>query len=49
MFGHFGDERVCLILIEVKDGEGIEPKVERSGEEDSFVFEVLLDFVEVVL
>ena len=28
VFGHFVKERSCLILIEVKDGEGIDPKVE---------------------
>ena len=49
MFGHFLNERSGLRGWEVKDGEGIDPIVNGWGKEESFVVEVLLDFVEVVL
>ena len=49
MFGHFLNERGGLIIGKVENGEGIDSIVERSGKEDSFVVEVLLDFVEVLL
>jgi hypothetical protein len=49
VFGHFLNERVGFGGSEVEDGESIDPVVERRGEEKSFVSEVLLDLVEVVL
>ena len=49
MFGHFLNERGGLKGGEFKDGEGIDLIVNRWGKEESFVVEVLLDFVEVVL
>ena len=48
MFGHFGDERVDFDICEVEDGEGIYPVFDRRSEEDPFVFDVLLDLVEIV-
>ena len=48
VFGHFVKERGGFDVGEVEDGEGIDPKVKRWGEEDSFVVEVLLDFCKVV-
>ena len=49
MFGHFLNERGGLRGGEVKECEGIDPIVNGWGKEESFVVEVLLDFVEVVL
>ena len=49
VFGHFLNERGGLRGGEVKECEGIDPIVNGWGEEESFVIEVLLDFVEVVL
>ena len=48
VFGHFGDERVDFDICEVEDGEGIDPIFDGGSEEDSFVFDVLLDLVEIV-
>ena len=48
VFGEFLNERGGLGGWEVKNSEGIDPIVKWWGEEESFVFEVLLDFVEVV-
>ena len=49
MLCHFLNERVGFGGSEVEDGESIDSVVERRGEEESFVGEVLLDLVEVVL
>jgi len=48
VFGHFGDERVDFNICEVEDGEGIDPIFDGGSEEDSFVFDVFLDLVEIV-
>jgi hypothetical protein len=49
VLGHFLNERGHFIVSEFKDGEGVDFVVDRRGEEDSFVAEILLDSVEVVL
>ena len=49
VFSHFLNERVGFGGSEVEDGESIDAVVERRGEEDFFVVEVLLNLVEVVL
>ena len=41
VFGHFGNERVDFDISKFEDSKGIDPVVERWGEEDSFVGEVL--------
>jgi hypothetical protein len=48
VFGHFIDERGCFDVRDIEDGKGIELVAKRRNEEDSFVFEVLLDFCKVV-
>jgi hypothetical protein len=49
VLGHFIDERGCFDVREIEDGKGIDPVAKRRNEEDTFVFEVLLDFCETVL
>ena len=49
VFGHFLNKRVGFDSGEIEDGESVDPVVNGRGKEDSFVVEVLLDFVEVVL
>jgi hypothetical protein len=48
VFGHFIEEGISLKTVEVEDGEGIDPIFDGGSEEDSFVFDVLLDLVEIV-
>ena len=48
MFGHFIEEGISLKTVEVEDGEGIYPVFDRRSVEDPFVFDVLLDLVEIV-
>ena len=48
VFGHFIEEGVGPKTVEVENSEGINPVFDRRGEEDSFVCDVLLDFVEIV-
>ena len=48
VFGHFVEEGVGTKTVEVEDSEGIDPVFDGGSEEDSFVFDVLLDLVEIV-